>query len=369
MDKKLTILIGVVVVVAAIGIGLIFANSGEKRTEEQADTVTVTDMTGREVEVPKEVNETIALGSGALRLVTLLKATDKVIGVEQTEKEDPDRPYQYAHPELSKLPLIGPAHGGDAELIAAKNPDVIFYTKGDFAGGATAGEAEDLQDKTGIPVVAVIVGDLSEDRDTFYNALEIMGNVLNEEENAEEVIQYIESTIKDLENRTKDIRPENKPKTYVGGTGHHGSHGIVSTYPKYTPFEFVNAKHVAGDLDAGHKMVSKEKILEWDPEIIFIDEHGYSIVRNELRGPVYDSLKAVQNKDVYGILPYKSYNRNYGSILANSYYIGKILYPDRFSDVNPEKKADEIYEKLVGAPVYENMKDHFGGFKRIEQPE
>ena len=358
-----------VIVVATVILGILaFSPSRDAVTEVNGPSITIKDMVGRKVEIPKKVNEIIALGSGSLRLVTLLESTDKVIGVELPEKKDPDKPYQYAYPELSELPSIGPPHGGDAELLAARDPDVIFYTRGDYAGGIAAGEARNLQNKTGIPVLGIIVGDLSEDRVSFYNALELMGKVMNKEKRAEEVTEYIESTIKDLENRTREIERENKPKTYVGGTAHHGSHGIPSTYSRYTPFEFVNARNVAGGLGTEWATVSKEKILEWDPDIIFIDEHGYSLVMQNLKKPEYKILKAVQNEDLYGILPYKSYNRNYGSILANSYYIGKVLYPEKFSDIDPEEKADKIYKKLLGAPVYEEMKEIFGGFKKLELP-
>ena len=32
-----------------------------------------------------------------------------------------------------------------------------------------------------------------------------------------------------------------------------------------------------------------------------------------------------------------------------------MLYPDRFRDVQPAAKADEIYEFLVGKPVFDQM--------------
>jgi hypothetical protein len=41
-----------------------------------------------------------------------------------------------------------------------------------------------------------------------------------------------------------------------------------------------------------------------------------------------------------------------GVLLADAYAIGKILYPAAFSDIDPERKCDEIYTYLVGQPVY-----------------
>ena len=53
--------------------------------------------------------------------------------------------------------------------------------------------------------------------------------------------------------------------------------------------------------------------------------------------------------------------QKHGSTLANAYYIGKILYPDRFNDIDPVQKADEIYTFLVGKPVFKDMDDSFNG--------
>ena len=41
-----------------------------------------------------------------------------------------------------------------------------------------------------------------------------------------------------------------------------------------------------------------------------------------------------------------------GVLLADAYAIGKILYPAAFSDIDPERKCDEIHTYLVGQPVY-----------------
>lgn len=370
MNKKYAT-IGTIIIVAVIAGGLSVSTSGNPErgdnleSEEKTDTITVTDMTGREVEVPKKVDEIVGLEAGALRLITYLNSTDKIVGVEQFEKDDQiGRPYIYAHPELSELPSIGPQHGGDPEQIVAQEPDVIFWTY------ATAGDAEDLQQKTGIPVIALEYGDLGAHRETVYEGLRTMGKVLGKEKRAEEVIQYIRSTIQDLEKRTEDIPSERKPEAYVGGVCYRGSHGIIGTEPKYAPFQFVNAKNPADNLGTEHAMVSSEKLVhDWNPDIIFVDEGSHSLVMDDLKEPEFKSLKAVQNENIYGVLPQSYYTHNFGTVLADSYFVGNILYPEKFDDINPEEKADEIYEELVGEPVYDNIEIDFGGFKNIKPPE
>jgi iron complex transport system substrate-binding protein len=73
----------------------------------------------------------------------------------------------------------------------------------------------------------------------------------------------------------------------------------------------------------------------------------------------------VKNSEIYGVLPYNYYSTNYGTVLANSYYIGSILFPEKFADIDPEVKADEIYETFVGKSVYQDMKNTYGGFIKI----
>lgn len=61
-------------------------------------------------------------------------------------------------------------------------------------------------------------------------------------------------------------------------------------------------------------------------------------------------------------MPYNWYANNYDTVIADAYYIGKILYPEHFADVEPAAKADEIYTMLDGKPVYADMQRIFGGF-------
>jgi len=74
----------------------------------------------------------------------------------------------------------------------------------------------------------------------------------------------------------------------------------------------------------------------------------------------YKALKAFQNKQVYTLMPFNSYTTNVETAPADAYAIAKILYPKAFADIDPEKKADEIYAFMVGKPVYAQMKKDYG---------
>ena len=328
------------------------------------ESISVTDMVGRTVVVPENAARIIAIGPGALRLICYLDAKDKVVGIEGFEKIRPTgRPYWIASPDLKNLPVIGP--GGpqqinkepDLEAVLTVKPEVIFAT---YLKPATA---DALQKKLGIPVVVLTYGAFPAFNEKMYDSLRLAGKILGKSDRAEAVIGYVEGAKKDLAKRTDGIQPDKQPRVYVGGLGFRGLQGIESTDPSYIPLNWIRANNVAtGASRESHLFIDKEKLLLWNPDVIFIDGGGYALIKQdfEKKPQFYKALKAFQNGRVYVLLPHIYYVANVGTAIADAYAAGKILYPDRFQDVNPAGKADEIYTFLVGAPVYKEMVRDYG---------
>jgi len=79
----------------------------------------------------------------------------------------------------------------------------------------------------------------------------------------------------------------------------------------------------------------------------------------------YNSLGAFTKGQVYSQLPYNNYSTNIDTAIADAYYLGKVIFPDAFTDIDPAKKADEIYQALLGQPLYSQMEKDFGGFDKL----
>jgi iron complex transport system substrate-binding protein len=336
-----------------------------------AQSFAVTDSLGRTVEVPQPLDRVIISGSGGLRLLTYLQVLDRVVGVDSAERRSSiiqAKPYVIAHPELKELPLFGEFRGRDnPELIAGLSPQPQVIFKVSPRSGPSP---EDLSAKTGIPVVGLEYGNLTDKKDDLYATLRLLGSLLDTSDRAEEVIAFFEYHMEELARRTGNIPEEQRPTCYVGGVAHRGPHGFTSTEPGYPPFTYTGARNIAADLATGKSEnihISKEKLLEWDPEVIFMDlstltggEEANALF--QLRhDPVFQALGAVRRGAVYGVLPYNSYNTNFGSVLGDGYFAGKVLYPEAFEDVDPGEMADEIYTFLVGKPVFSLMNQAFSG--------
>ncbi len=342
--------------------------------------LTVTDALGRVHELPDDVSRVICSGSGCLRLLTYLQAQDLTVAVDDIESKRnrfDSRPYALANPQFRTMPIFGQFRGQDnPELILTLDPQpqVIFKTY------ATMGhDPVELQSKTGIPVVVLDAGDMGARRDRFYAALRLMGRITGKTERAESLVAYFDAAIADLARRTADIPESESPSVYIGGVAYKGPHGFQSTEPTYPPFLFVQARNLARDeggagQDLSNTDVAKEKIVAWDPDYLFLDLSTLQMGEEagglyELRtDSAYATLTAVREGRVYGVLPYNWYSQNFESILANAYFVGKILYPDRFADIEPKAKADEIYSFVVGKPVFDEMNRTFSDLAFIRVP-
>ncbi|ADU61907.1 MAG: iron ABC transporter substrate-binding protein [Pseudodesulfovibrio sp.] len=346
----------------------------------QAESRTITDSFGREVVIATRVTKVICSGPGCLRLLTYLQAQNLAVAVDDIEarrRSFDARPYAMANPQFKTLPVFGEFRGHDnPELILSLDPQpqVIFKTS------PTRGhDPVELQSKTGIPVVTLDYGTLGKQRPALYQSLRIMGEVLGRQERAEAVIAFMEHQITDLKKRTADIAEQDRPAAYVGGVAMSGPHGFQSTEPGYPPFAFLGVRNLAyreglTGKDMAYANVAKEMIVQWNPQYLFLDLSTLQLGDSagglyELRtDPAYRTLSAVREGRVYGLLPYNWYSQNFASILADAFYIGKLIYPDRFQDVDPRAKADELYAFLVGKPLFDDMNRMFGNFAFTQVP-
>jgi len=314
---------------------------------------TVTDLAGREVTVPGEVKRLIALGPGALRFVVYLRATDRVVGIEDLEKRMARdlyvRPYAHALSEdVLALPVVGAGGPGtlpDPEKILTCRPDLLACV------GIDPGQLDNLQAKTGVPTMYLSYGELGVWREEARRSLALLGEVLGREKRAASLNAAIASLERDLRARTRNIPMNEKPTVYIGGISFKGAHGLTSTEAGYPPARLAGARNLADGLcQTGHFFVDKEQILVWNPDVLFVDLGSRTILDQDVqehRG-FYRLLKAVKSGRVFSLLPYNYYNTNMELALLNAYFIGQSLYPSRFEDVRMKDKAREIMETFLG---------------------
>jgi len=195
----------------------------------------IIDVLNRTVRIPRNLSRIVAIGPGALRLVTYINATHLLAGVEQLELQScVGRDYAMAFCELfSKLPVIGP--GGPRNL---PNPEMIMQVKPQlivmYRGYASQYPPERLEAEVGVPVLVIDYGAPGYLQIDFLNkALALLGKALGKEERARQLTEYINSIEQDLQNRVKNI--QNKPLIYIGAISYAGAQPFTTSQARFAP--------------------------------------------------------------------------------------------------------------------------------------
>ena len=328
----------------------------ESQSASKADTGetrTFTDGQGRKVEIPTKIERICPLAN-APRLLTYLGLADKFVGIQECEIADsPIMAYAYPHKEAwSKLPNTGTDSLGAgkwyAEVLIECKPDIIVTSY-------TPDIADDIQNKTGIPVVS-FPNELVLFSDEYNEALKMLGDACGVSERADEVVSCIKNTLEDVKNRVKDVPDDNKPSVLGAGATFKGSHSIDGVYCNYPLFTTLAANDAATGISSkmGGQLVDREQILKWNPDIIFFDVGSMNMVNDDFKAdPAYfNSLKAVTEGKLYKWPNSTWHYSNVEIPLVSLYYVGGLLYPEQFKDVDFEKKASEIFDTFLGEPDY-----------------
>lgn len=339
---------------------LLLSACGEAPAAEAAEGRSITDSAGRSVTIPETVESAVCVGVGALRYTCYLGAQDRIVGVEDYEKEATvDRLYNLVNFErFSALPAIGGNGEPWHEEIINVAPQIIVLSE--IAGV----DADDLQNKTGIPVVCMAGSDSLLDGKA-YDTIALLGETFGMTERAAELTEYLRANEAELKERGSKGE---QLTAYVGGVAFKGYHGLEWTEAGYGPLALLGAENLADSLGQnGAFELDREQILAWDPDVIFVDYTGLPLVREDYaaRQELYDSLTAVQEGRVYSQIPFRSFAVNLDTALADAWYAGCVLAPEGFADIDPEAKAREIFTELLGSDPYDKLKEAGYGFTTL----
>jgi len=358
------LLLVAVLVAASLSAGVLL----KLRTREGvAGPVVVQDLLGREVTVPENLTRVVAIGPGALRLLCYLGATDLLVGVEESERSWglTGRDYAMAYGRLfENLPVVGPGGPGRPpapELLLAARPQLILMSP----TYAEMYDPDRLQEETGAAVLVTgyTTSMAVSEVEGLENMLLALGRALERERRAGELVGFIENVRSDLGRRLKGVT--SYPKFYIGATSYKGAQPFTTSVVPHLSVSLLGIRSLADNVATGTPpSVSFEYLLQEQPEVVFIDEGNLATVRQDFqKDPAkYRQLQAFQTGRVYGLLPYNYYATNFTVALADAYYLGKVLFPERFGDVDPAAKADEIFRAFLGSPLYSQYENSYGGF-------
>ena len=349
-----------------------------------AETVTVTDMIGRPVEVtPGSYKKVVCIGAGALRMYSYIGDVSLLCGVEDIDNtslstrpqmfDSVARPYMLAYGDTFKtLPSCGvggpQAQAAEAEKILACGPDIVISEFED------ASKSDALQQQLGVPVIVLSTGSDGVFDSKFAGSMTLLGKLFGQEEKAERLNKFVADEKAAIEAKVANIPEADKPSVYICGLGNWGTTNHLMTAQNYISFKVANVKNVVTDLAApGIQPIEEELFvaLGEDMDIIIMDAAAVKNIKPLFAEDptMFDACKAWQNGEVYLEMAYNAYYTNYEIALINTWFIAKTVYPDLFEDIDITEKTNEVTQAFFGLDLAEEIAaapSSFGGYQKID---
>ena len=374
----------VAILAVAMLVSLCACGVQEKPNPNGGESVTVTDMVGRQVAVtPGSYKRVVCIGAGALRMYSYIGDVALLAGVEDIDNttlaERPKmfdsvaRPYVLAFGEtFNKLPSCGVggpmAQAAEAEKILACNPDIVISEFED------AEKSNALQEQLGVPVITLGAGSKGVFDEKFTGSMELLGKIFAQEEKAAKLNKFVAEEKAAIEAKVANIPEADKPSVYICGLGNWGTTDHLMTAESYISFEIAGVKNVVNGLGIqGIGPIEEEKFVELGKkmDIIIMDAAAVKNIK-----PLYaedktmfDTCKAWKNGEVYLQMAYNAYYTNYEIALINTWFIAKTVYPEVFADVDLTAKTNEVTKMFLGAELAEEIfacPSSFGGYGKID---
>lgn len=286
------------------------------------DGRTVTDATGREVQVPANPARVFAAGPPASTLLYVLKPEAMVGWVRAPREAD----LPYLRPEVAALPELGQLTGkGDTlnlEVLLTATPDLIV----DY--GTVNDTYKDLatrvQDQSGVPYVLIDGGFAH-----LPQSIRQMGDVLAVPERAETLATYAEGVLAETDALLAGIPEDQRPAVYLA-RGPEGLETATKGSINAEIIERAGGRNVAAEGTGNLATVSPEQVQAWAPDVIITIDRDFAA--NVGTMPEWQGIPAVANGRVYlaPAAPFGFIDRPPSvNRLIGLKWLAHKLYPDR----------------------------------------
>lgn len=327
------------VAAALVSLALAFSCFGcaAQPSAHDAGGFVVTDCAGRNVQVPDKVDSIACLYAYAGHVCALLGCEDKLSAVVNGLKRD--HLMERKVEGLADMPSPYAKGAINIEELVAVAPDIVFLRTDILQD---AGELEKLNG-TGIPYVVV---DYTTADDQMYS-IEMMGECLGCPDRAKAYTDYYRAMFSMVRERLADI-PESDRKTVFHSVNEVVRTDIPDTL-SYEVLQVAGCRNVVQSsdelqLDGDKGNATVEQIYVWDPDVVLVNEP--TATEYFKTDDKFSGLRAVREGAVYQLPVGISRWAHPGSVESPiaALYIAKLLYPDRFADIDMAREVKHFYE-------------------------
>jgi iron complex transport system substrate-binding protein len=338
--KKLFLYLFITLVVALTG-----CHSPSNPAQQAKKLMKITDMAGREVEVPESLQSVICADMTATYFMYAL--APELLSGRNTKASGSES--LIMNERFTNLPVVGVVFFGKStfNIEAAKNlrPDILLCPLFKHTTAEYITDYENFGAKMGVPVVMVAL-----DLEKLPEAYRFMGKLIHNGQKADELADYIQETLGLAASVRKQIR--DTVSVYIA----EGPRGLKTIPDGSTHSQVIRMSGVrnCAKLDEAYGFkemsISFEQILSWKPDYILINDRtnaeiGPNKITELLDDKTWQSLDAVKHNKILIVptVPFNWIGRPPGiNRLIGIRWLVSSLYPE-LAPLDMEKEVARFF--------------------------
>ena len=306
------------------------------------EKVTVTDINGDSVAVPRKINRIVCRSGNGTSFLVAMGLGDKLVGTADYVVTNPWVERFYSG--ISKLPQF--RWTPNSEEIIALNADLVMFPDPEVCSslrsdGVTALCYKQYHEKE-IVDSAKLLGELFGDKAKAYT---------------EKWLEYYNETEKYINEKIGSVKEEDRPRVYYiygqsnKGLGRTAGGGSINE----VMIEQAGGRFTTSDLSNDGPTITEEEAISRNPDVILIGGIYGSDLQEELEGkPEWSNVKAVKDKKIFrmpiGFISWDFYGVEYPLLKL---WIAKQLYPELI-DKDMLEETKTFHKEFYGIELSDN---------------
>lgn len=246
-----------------------------------------------------------------------------------------------AQPDLkSRIPDVGTAETVDIEALLKVKPEVVL---------AWPYRPENIRfmEEKGLKVATIFPNSVAD----LYSLIRFCGQMFERQERAENTIRRMERVLQLVRARAAQIPPGQRKKVLWLTQANRTYGGVMM--PNEI-IELVGGINAARSLTQRYADVSMEAIVAWNPDVIFLWNNAQISVDEILTGPLWQSLKAVRERQVYRTPSASTWSPR---MPLFALWMAMKTYPELYRNTDLSAVADGFYRNVFGFPFVKAAPD------------
>ena len=339
----------------------------------RAETITVTDVAGREVAVNVPIKRAV-LGEG--RQLYIIAALDRenpagrIVGWRKDLIEADPATYQaylVKFPEFAGIPAFEGLEQSliDIETTIAQKPDIVFLN---LETKRAVEEAAYIEKLGALDIPVVYVDFRNNPEVNTEPSIRLFGQLFGKEDRAEELIAFRAAEIAKVIDRLANVKPE-RPKVFIdraAGFYEDCCHSFGNSNFG-AMVEMAGGDNIAKDLIPGtFGQINAEQVIVSDPDHIIVTSAMWDVyvpggkwvpvgpgadpdeIVEKLKfyptRPAYLGIKAQKTKAFHAVW-HQFYNSPYQFVAIQQ--MAKWFHPDLFADIDPDETFKQLHDRFL----------------------